>query len=96
MRKLIPVAAALALIAAPALASQPPDDVSPRAEMSSTSTDLVDSESVTRADWSEFMLRHPAPEEGCFQASYPNIDWERVDCAVGQPRTHPTPVKRKD
>ena len=93
MRKLIPVAAALALVVVPALASQPPNDVSPKAEMSPTPTD--DPESAARADWSEYMLRHPAPEEGCFHASYPNIGWERVDCKLGQPKTHPTPVKQK-
>ena len=34
-----------------------------------------------RANWREAMHQISAPEGGCFHASYPNTQWERVACA---------------
>jgi hypothetical protein len=53
----------------------------------------LDPEAVAHTNWSALMVRTPSPDAGCFHASYPNIVWERVPCKIGQPRTHPTPVK---
>jgi len=49
----------------------------------------VDAEAVARANWSAVMTHNPASPEGCFQASYPNFVWEKMDCKVVQPRVHP-------
>jgi hypothetical protein len=53
----------------------------------------VDSESAARAEWRTLMAHNPMPVGGCFHASYPNIVWERVACAMRAPRVHPTHVK---
>jgi len=54
----------------------------------------VDSESAAQADWRTFMAQNPMPVGGCFQASYPSIVWQKVDCKISPPHVHPTPVRR--
>jgi hypothetical protein len=34
-----------------------------------------------RKSWAKTMHRTPAPKGGCFQASYPNTQWQEVPCA---------------
>lgn len=34
------------------------------------------------ADWREAMHHMPAPQEGCYHASFPSTQWERVQCAA--------------
>jgi hypothetical protein len=55
---------------------------------------VADPESVAQAKWRDLMARNPAPADGCFYAAYPSVVWQRTDCKIGQPRVHPTPVKR--
>ena len=38
-------------------------------------------ESQAHATWSETMHHTSVPEKGCFHASYPNTQWEGVECA---------------
>jgi hypothetical protein len=47
------------------------------------------------ANWHAIMKQVPAPDTGCFHASYPSIVWESVDCAIAPPRD-PTHVKPAD
>jgi hypothetical protein len=35
------------------------------------------------------MAHNPDSAEGCFQAAYPSIVWERVECKEAHPRVHP-------
>jgi len=51
-----------------------------------------DPESAARENWRLFVEKNPPPEKGCFHVSYPNFDWERVDCKVPQMRVHTVPV----
>jgi len=55
----------------------------------------VDPESAVHADWRAIMKRVPAPDKGCFHASYPSVVWERVDCTIAPPRA-PSHVKPTD
>jgi hypothetical protein len=48
-----------------------------------------DAEAAARQDWREVMAHNPASPEGCFQASYPNIVWEQVECKELHPRVRP-------
>jgi hypothetical protein len=50
------------------------------AQTSDTATDKV--ESQAHQVWREIMHNTTAPEEGCFHASYPNTQWEKVECAA--------------
>lgn len=34
------------------------------------------------------MSHHADAEPGCFQATYPNLQWEKVECQEGDPRVH--------
>jgi hypothetical protein len=49
----------------------------------------VNADAAARANWQAALEDNATPEEGCFQASFPNIVWERVECKVAHPRFHP-------
>jgi hypothetical protein len=53
----------------PAFAAQPIDEAIDQAEVQA------------REAWSTTMHHTAAPEEGCFEASYPSTRWEKVECA---------------
>jgi hypothetical protein len=46
--------------------------------------------------WRVLMKQNKPPEQGCFHASYPNDFWEKVDCAIANPRIHPVHAKSTD
>ena len=46
-------------------------------------------EAAARANWREVMAHNYASEAGCFQASYPEVVWEKVACKTVHPRVHP-------
>ncbi len=48
-----------------------------------------DAEAAARQNWREVMAHNPGSPEGCFQASYPNLVWEQVECKELHPRVHP-------
>ena len=50
--------------------AQAGDDIADRAEVQA------------REAWRTAMHQMSAPEEGCFHASYPNMAWQRVECAA--------------
>jgi hypothetical protein len=54
-----------------------------------TSDAALDTEAAAHENWRTFMAQNPALEEGCFQASYPSIVWEQVECLQVHPRIHP-------
>ncbi len=50
----------------------------------------ADAEAAARESWGAFMSQYTQPEEGCFQATYPNLFWEKVECkVVTHPFVHP-------
>jgi hypothetical protein len=51
-------------------------------------------ESMAPDAWRTFVTHHPAPEEGCFHASYPSTAWEKVDCQEVQTNVHPKHISR--
>src|SRR5580700_8439607 len=52
---------------------------------------LADPELALQAQWRENIQAVETPDEGCFQASYPDLFWEKVECVVATPLVHPTP-----
>jgi hypothetical protein len=55
-------------------------------------TDVAgDAEAAARDSWRAFVAHNSPLAEGCFRASYPNLEWEQVECTIVHPRTHPTP-----
>ena len=54
-----------------------------------TADSAVDAEAAARENWRAIMAHNPDSEEGCFQASYPSVLWEKVDCKEAHPRVHP-------
>lgn len=56
-----------------------------------TSERAGDAEAAARVDW-RASIAHNAPlSQGCFQASYPNLEWEQVECEEVHPRVQPVP-----
>jgi hypothetical protein len=49
----------------------------------------ADAEAAARDNWRAVMAQNTQPAEGCFQASYPSIVWEQVECKELHPRVHP-------
>lgn len=39
-------------------------------------------EEQLHAAWRQTMHQTPAPQEGCYHASFPSTEWEKVDCAA--------------
>lgn len=48
-----------------------------------------DTDAAMRADWRAFIAHNQPAAEGCFRASYPNLEWEQVECKEVHPRVHP-------
>lgn len=46
--------------------------------------------------WRALIAQTATPTEGCFHASYPDIDWQKVDCKAVQPSVHPVHAQRTD
>jgi hypothetical protein len=64
-----------------------------------TTDSAADAEAAARENWRAIMAHNPDSEEGCFQASYPEVIWEKVDCKEAHPRVHPAfhkPTNRSD
>jgi hypothetical protein len=59
------------------------------ADSAGQTTDVPgDAEAAARADWRASIAHNTPLSEGCFQASYPNMVWEQVECKEGHPRSH--------
>jgi len=44
---------------------------------------------ASEEDWRAFMTRTPAPEKGCYEATYPHPAWQRVPCTSAPQRPYP-------
>jgi hypothetical protein len=44
---------------------------------------------AARDNWRAVISQNPDLREGCFQASFPSIVWEQVECKALHPRVHP-------
>jgi hypothetical protein len=44
---------------------------------------------AARAEWRTVISQNPDVREGCFQASYPSIVWDQVECKAWHPLVHP-------
>jgi hypothetical protein len=53
-----------------------------------TADAAVDAEAAARDNWRAVMAHNTDLGEGCFQASYPSVDWEQVECRELHPRVH--------
>jgi hypothetical protein len=45
-----------------------------------------DAEAQARETWRESMVRTDVPDEGCFHASYPSTEWQKVECTAAPNR----------
>jgi hypothetical protein len=50
-----------------------------------------DAQAAKQEAWRKSMARVPLPKKGCFNASYPNMEWKEVPCATKPP---PPPLPR--
>jgi hypothetical protein len=82
IKRILIAAGLAAVVAAPALLAQNKNGV-------------VEPELAARTNWRATMKQVPTPDKGCFHASYPNVAWEKVDCATDAPRA-PRHVKPTD
>src|SRR4029077_13616255 len=80
---LSPLAAA-AQTGTPAPAPTPPQATAPPPSAQSRE------EQQKREAWRKSMSQHPVPKNGCFNASYPNTEWQEVPC--GRPSPYPNLV----
>jgi len=46
-------------------------------------------DAAARENWRQVMAHNYASEAGCFQASYPEVVWEKVACKTAHPLFHP-------
>ncbi|HUB01714.1 MAG TPA: hypothetical protein VL983_03470 [Terriglobales bacterium] len=49
----------------------------------------TDADAPARAQWRAAVAEDADLGEGCFQTSYPSLDWQQVECKVLHPRVHP-------
>ncbi len=49
----------------------------------------TDADAAARDNWRSVISQNPDLREGCFQASFPSIVWEQVECKELHPRIHP-------
>jgi Putative Ig domain len=50
-----------------------------------------DVDAAARENWRASIAHLTPSAEGCFRASYPNLEWEEAECVAVHPRVHPTP-----
>jgi hypothetical protein len=48
----------------------------------------TDAEAAARDNWRATLAHTPGLGQGCFQASYPSVVWEQVECKPLHPRVH--------
>ncbi len=46
-------------------------------------------EAAAQDNWRSAITQYAQPSEGCYQASYPSIVWEQIECRELHPRVHP-------
>ncbi|MGP0056360.1 MAG: hypothetical protein ACLPQI_12470 [Steroidobacteraceae bacterium] len=56
----------------------------------------VDPEAAAQQQWRADITQIDTPSEGCFQASYPDLVWERMDCMTTQMLVHPVHASPPD
>jgi len=61
-----------------------------------TTGSAADAEAIAQQNWREAIAHSPQPEQGCFEASYPNLAWERVECKSFHPSVRPALRKPKN
>jgi len=61
----------------------------PPVSAAQTADSAADAEAAARDDWRAVMAQPIELGAGCFQASYPSIVWEQVECKELHPRVHP-------
>jgi hypothetical protein len=54
-----------------------------------TADAAVDAEAAAHDNWRATMAQTTQPGAGCFQASYPSVVWEQVECKPLRPRVQP-------
>jgi hypothetical protein len=82
--------AALMMVSVAAVAQQPTAPAATTAPSSLSAVEphlLNPEERQKREEWQRSMLRIPAPKKGCFNSSYPSLEWHEVPCG-------PPPVRR--
>jgi hypothetical protein len=57
--------------------------------LSVSAAQSADADAAARDNWRIVMSHSPFAGEGCFQATYPSIVWQQVECKETHPRTHP-------
>jgi hypothetical protein len=67
----------------------------PALAVASAEEGLDAAEAQAQTTWRADIAQIEVPADGCFQADYPNLYWEQVACAVGQPRAHTVPPNAK-
>lgn len=55
-------------------------DPAPPADAAETDTPAVASQDAAHQAWRENLKQVPQPGEGCFHASFPNLQWNKVQC----------------
>jgi hypothetical protein len=77
----------LLAIIAPAFAADP--TVAPRPSPTAQPSPAESAEAASRQAWRKSMSRSGVPKNGCFQATYPNTDWQQVPCTTAPQRPYP-------
>ena len=54
-----------------------------------SSAQTADADAAAHEDWRAVITQNVDQRQGCFQASYPSLDWAQVECKVLHPRVHP-------
>ena len=70
-------------------AQQPKAPAGAAASSQPTVQSLSPEEVQKRAEWQRSMSQTAAPKKGCFNSSYPSLEWHEVPC--GQPSKFPNP-----
>jgi hypothetical protein len=92
----LPVAAGLVsgFLSVTAYAQQPkePAAAAPSSQPTAQPQALSPEERQEREEWQRSMSQIPMPKKGCFNASYPSLEWHEVPC--GPPSKFPNPPAR--
>ena len=87
------IAAGLAsgFLSVKASAQQPegPAATPPSSQQAAPGQVLSAEEQQKRAEWQRAMSQIPVPKKGCFNSSYPSLEWREVPC--GRPSNYPNP-----
>lgn len=90
------IVASLVLSGALSACSSSTQSLTPAGTIPNPATNQSAAHVATMELWHRSLARNPLPGSGCFQTSYPSVQWKRVACSTPPHLLYPLPASRQE